>query len=235
MRLNERDKRNFIITGCIFAAFLLFTILVKTVHVAAIGPQGSEVGFAGINGFFMNHLPYRKFFYKLAEVLGLLVLLVVAAFGVVGVLQLLKGKSLWAVDTRILLLGVFYVIVFILYILFDKIAVNYRPVIIDAAEGLEPSYPSSHTMLACCVMSTAWLLLPYYLPAFVPNEKYLKYARIACLVIMALVVLTRFLSGVHWFTDIIGGILLSAALVMLYYSFYIMSEGAAGQRGKHEK
>ena len=39
---------------------------------------------------------------------------------------------------------------------------------------------------------------------------------IAGTILVALMILSRLFSGVHWFTDIVGGVILSTALVLLY-------------------
>ena len=82
--LNDPKLRKFYISGALFALFVLFTILVKTVDVQAIGPQGSKVGLAALNKLFMRK-SLGGFWYKLAEVFGIISLLTVAVFACIGV------------------------------------------------------------------------------------------------------------------------------------------------------
>lgn len=207
-------QKNFIVTGVLFALFVLFTILVMNVDVQAIGPKNSEVGFASLNQYMHEWTGTSDFWYDISKYAGFLPVLTALCFVALGAKQLVQGKSLFKVDIVVILMGFYYVLVGIVYVLFEKIVINYRPVIRDAEEGLEASYPSSHTILAVCIMSAAIL---YALRRIHDNR--IRNAVIAVsAVIMAIVVIGRFLSGVHWFTDIIGGLVLSAALVMLYYS-----------------
>ena len=196
-------------TALLLLAFFLFTMAVINVDVQPIGPKGSQVGFADINGAVHNAFPYSELFYKLTTYLGYLSLLVVLGYGALGVLQLIKRRSLKKVDSQLLALGVFFVLMLICYVAFEKLPVNYRPVILD--EGLEASYPSSHTMLALCVFGA--MMVPY--PQLIPQDK-LSYVRVAAGALMVISVVGRLLSGVHWLTDIVGAMLLSAALLSFY-------------------
>ena len=190
---------------------ILYILLIKFVDVKAIGPENTEVGFSTINGFFHNILPYNELFYKVSKYLGYLSFLLILFYAAIGAYQLIKYKKIEKVDKKIIMLGFFYIIVLITYFFFEKVKINYRPVILD--EGLEASFPSSHTMLAICVCLSAIIM-----------NKYIKFKKkprlllnICLYVLMALIVLSRFLSGVHWFTDIIGGILISLFLVYIFY------------------
>ncbi len=208
------------------AAFILFTLLIKFVDVRQIGPKATSVGFGLINGFFHNLLGFKERMYTVSKLLGYLALLPVAFFAYIGAVQLMQRKDLMKVDRDILILGGFYIVVFILYILFDHIPINYRPVLLDGE--IEPSYPSSHTLLAICVMMTTYMELQWRLK----QSSLKKGLMIGCLVLMVLVVLTRFISGVHWFTDIIGSILLSMSLVS---AFEIMTRNTRIRRPRRKK
>ena len=127
-------------------------------------------------------------------------------------MQWCRRKSLFRVDRSILALGVFYIVLLAAYVFFEAFPVNYRPVLIDGR--LEASYPSSTTLLTLCAMTTAAM-------QFNSRIKNRRFSRCLLLIMSAftcLMVLARLISGVHWFSDIIGGILLGTALIMLYAS-----------------
>lgn len=191
-------------------AFLVLFLLVLKIDVRPIGPENSEVGFAFLNGPVHDLLEFKKIPYTISKLSGALTLLAAAGFAVLGVLQLVQRRSLFEVDRDILLLGAFYVLLFILYVFFDKVAINYRPVILD--EGLEPSFPSSHSLLALVICGTGMMQADRRLK----GSPYKGIAIDVLGILMIVTVLCRLLSGVHWFTDILAGVLLGASLVCFY-------------------
>ena len=191
-------------------AFIVFTLIIKCIDVQMIGPMDSEVGLGTINNAVHKFLNYNDTFYKISEVLGYLSFLLVGFYAVVGLIQLIKRKSLFKVDKEILILGGFYVVVLLVYILFDKVAINYRPVLEKGA--LEASYPSSHTILSLCVCISSLMVSP----KLIKDKGTLRLLNLCTTLLMVGIVVTRLLSGVHWFTDIVGGILISLALCSLF-------------------
>ena len=208
--MKKENQRNFCIATCMLLAFLLWTAAIQFVDVQAIGPQGSSVGFATINQFVHNLTGVHMSLYTITDWLGLVPLVFVIGFALLGLIQWIKRKHLLKVDYSILVLGGFYIVVMAVYVLFEMLVVNYRPVLIDGV--LEASYPSSTTMLVMCVMPTA--VVQFH--ARIKNKVLKRCVTYAITAFTAFMVIGRLISGVHWFTDIIGGALLSAGLVRMY-------------------
>ena len=197
----------------IFASlFVVFSLWIRLFDVQALGPLGSSIGFAGLNVAVHEFFGMHIFWYKLTQAFGLLAIAVAAAFAVLGLVQLIQRKNLLKVDRKLLMLGIIYILVILLYVLFEKVPFNYRPVVLDPAEGLEPSYPSTHTMLILTIFGTAIGVLGDY----IKNEKVALLLKIVCLVIMAVTIIGRLVCGVHWFTDIVGGVIISLFFINLF-------------------
>ena len=192
------------------AAFVLWTFLVVSVDVRPIGPEGSSVGFAALNGSVHEAIGVHWSLYTITDWLGLVPIGVAFGFAVLGLVQLLQRKSLRKEDRSLPVLGGFYIVVMAMYLLFETVTVNRRPVLIDGI--LETSYPSSTTLLALCVLPTAMMQLKSRIRK--PPVRIAVLSLLAALTVF--MVIGRLLSGVHWLTDIIGGLLLSAGLVSLY-------------------
>ncbi|MBP5603238.1 MAG: phosphatase PAP2 family protein [Treponema sp.] len=197
----------------IFASlFVVFSLWIRLFDVQPVGPEGSKIGFASLNVAVHEFFGMHLFWYKLTQLLGVLAIAVAAVFAVVGLVQLIQRKSLLKVDKKILMLGVIYFLVIMLYVLFEKVPFNYRPVVLDPAEGLEPSYPSTHTMIILTIFGTAVGILSDY----IKNTKLVLLLKIAALVIMAVTIIGRLICGVHWFTDIAGGVIISLFFINLF-------------------
>ena len=194
-------------------AFVLWTLLLCLVDVRAIGPKGSSVGFSALNGFIHEKIGVNMYLYDITDWLGLVPIGVAFGFAIFGLIQLIKRKSLLRVDRSILALGVFYIIVVAVYLFFEIVVINYRPVLIEGC--LEASYPSSTTMLVTCVMPSAAMQAKER----IKNKALRQGIIIAIIAFTAFMVFGRLLSGVHWITDIIGGALFSLGVVMAYKSF----------------
>lgn len=210
--MKKENRKNLTIAAGLLGAFAAWTMLIRVLDVQPIGPQGSSVGFAEINRFVHRCTGVHMGLYRLTDWLSIVPLCFVAGFGCLGLAQWIRRRQLRNVDRNLLVLGGFYVLVLAVYGFFEWIEINYRPVLIDGV--LEASYPSSTTMLVLCVMPTAMLQLK----ARIQNRTLRRCMQCLLSVFTLFMVIGRLLSGVHWVTDILGGILLSAGLVMLYHT-----------------
>ncbi|MCR4721886.1 MAG: phosphatase PAP2 family protein [Lachnospiraceae bacterium] len=203
----------------LMAAAVLFTVLVAAVDVKPIGPLDSSVGLAGLNSAFADAFGVNKVLYGISEFGGYIAILVAVGFAVIGVIELIGRKSLFKVDFCLVSMGMLYVVVGILYVVFDKFAINFRPVL-EADGTLESSFPSSHTLLAVCIFIPG-----IFAVGRIVKEKTIAFIITLCMSFFAvLVVISRLFSGVHWLSDMIGGGLFGAALVCVYLGANLMYE-----------
>ena len=206
----RKTKRIVSVGILLLAAFAVWTFLIQTVDVQQIGPRQSAVGFATVNGWFHRLTNVHWMLYTLTDWLGLVPIVVCLLFACVGLAQLVQRRSLLKVDLDILLLGVYYVLVIFAYLLFEMVPLNYRPVLIEGI--LEASYPSSTTLLVLSVMPT----LHFQAERRLKNSALRRCIRVLTVLFSVFMVVGRLLSGVHWLTDIVGAILLSGGLFLLY-------------------
>lgn len=206
----KHSRSRILIGMCLLFAFAVWTVLVCRVNVRPIGPDGSSVGFADFNRAVHTLTGVHLFWYTLTDLLSVIPLLVCVGFGALGLWQWIRRKRITKVDPDVLALGVLYLVTIAVFVGFERFPVNYRPVLLDGI--LEASYPSSTTMLVMCVMPTA----------AIQCHRRIRHTTLHRIVVWFTILFTigmvaaRILSGVHWVTDILGGVLFSAGLVTLY-------------------
>lgn len=210
--MEKKIKVQFTLGISLFVLFIIFTASLTFVNVQPIGPQGSCVAYAGINKAVHDFFEVNMMLYSITDWAGVVAIFVVLFFAVLGLVQWIKRKSILKVDSSILLLGMFYILVFSAYVFFEYLVINRRPVLINGV--LEASYPSSTTLLALCVIITAMMQFS----RLIKRNALKKAVNILCALFATFMVIGRLVSGVHWFTDIIGSGIFSTAVILLYCS-----------------
>ena len=208
--MKTKFKRNVMLGTIFIFVFAIWTMLIQIIDVQAVGINNTNVGFATFNTWLHSLMGVNMTLYTITDWLGLVPIFIGMCFGFSGLLQLIKRKSLLKVDFDIRILGVYYVIVILCYLIFEMIPINYRPVFINGFA--EASYPSSTTLLVLGVMPT----LIFQADRRIKSDKIKKIICVITSLFSIFMVIGRLISGVHWFTDIIGSILLSTGLFFCY-------------------
>ncbi len=207
-------KKSYYICGSVFAVLsVIFAVLVKTVDVGVWEKTGEKMGLLTVNAAFHKLTGTSDFWYELTNKMGIASIVFGLLFMFYGGIVLLKRRSFRKVDRYIYALGFLYVILGGIYVVFEKVIINYRPIILEGDTRAEASFPSSHTLLITTIIITAAITVSRLLK----GKKALQitvWAVASCFT--ALGITGRLLSGYHWLTDIIASLLISAALVFFY-------------------
>ena len=213
----EKNGKRILVTGSmLIIGFVIWTVLIQTVDVQPIGQRGTKVGFATFNSWFHNLTDVHMKIYNITDWMGLIPIFVCMIFGGIGCTQLVKRRSLFKVDYDIIFLGIYYMVVIFGYLIFEMIPINYRPILIKGI--MEASYPSSTTLLVLSVMPT----LVFQVNRRVKNVAMKKIVCMLTIIFSVFMVIGRLVSGVHWFTDIVGSVMLSAGLFYIYKSVVVL-------------
>ena len=213
----KENKKRHLFSGIIYiAAFIIWTILILNIDVQPVGQNGTNIGFSTFNHCFHHLTGVHMTIYVITDWLGLVPVFICFLFGGLGLFQWIKRKNLFQVDHDIILLGIYYDIVILGYLIFEIIPINYRPILIDGF--LEASYPSSTTLLVLSVMPT----LVFQSERRLKNAAAKKSIRILAILFSVFMVMGRLYAGVHWFSDIVGAVLLSTGLFEIYKTVVLL-------------
>lgn len=214
--MKKNGKKLLISGGVLLVGFAIWTWLIQRVDVQPAGQGETDIGFATFNGWFHSVTGVHLSIYTITDWAGLVPIFVCIVFGGIGLYQLIKRRSLFKVDRDLIFLGGYYVVVIFGYLIFEMIPINYRPILIEGI--LEASYPSSTTLLVLSVMPT----LIFQVNRRVTSLTVKRIIGVLTIAFSAFMVIGRLIAGVHWFTDIVGAVILSAGLFCLYKASVLM-------------
>ena len=220
--MRDDTKRGLFIFIFLYTICLVLALKVKDVE--AIGPKNTEVGLAFLNEWFRNLFHYGeegyfKFWYVFTQILGYVSYAVCAFWSVLYWREVIKTKG-WngvGVDKNLMATWWLYLLTMIICLVFSRVAINYRPLVMPGKTKLAVSFPSIHVIL----FIIAWGSTIFHVAdIFSERKKLVIVLHSICTFFMVLGIIGRMISGVNWFTDILGGIGFGLTLLLIYSFFF---------------
>ncbi len=198
----KKSTKYYIYSGVFLGLFVVLLMLLLFVDRKPVGFNNTDLGLSTLNKTFLDFVGSSHFAKVVSDVLGY----VSIAFGLVFVglflYKWIKNKSLKKVEIGLFNLMVYYAVLALIYVVFLFVCINTRPT------SLEASFPSSHTILILAILSTGAI----YLQFLTNNKKVVNGLGFFLIFLMVVGVVCRLLSGVHYFTDILGSVFLGGAM-----------------------
>ena len=205
---NKKTTKPFVF----LAITVIYTLLITFVDRQPVGLEGTSVGFSCFNTKVRDAVGFNPAWDKITDVLMCISFLVAAYFALRGLISLIKEKSFLKIDKELYILAGVYVLIGIIYVVFEKIPINYRPFLSPGETEIETSFPSTHVLIVTTILGTGIIKLK----KIIADKKIINVITVFSVIVILLTVIGRLLSGVHWFTDIIGGVLMSCTLIAAY-------------------
>ena len=209
-KLTNEDIKHIIFTSLMIILAVAFTIAVDKIDTTLV--WGKEIGFSNLNIAVHRLLQTSETLDLISDITMIFSALLLGGFVFMGTYQIISGKGIKAVDKEILISGAVFVLTALTYLIFEKVVINFRPVLEDGF--LEASYPSTHVLLSTVIN----ILAIDYIVNKIKNRKIMLPVVIFVVVITVVGFGARVLSGMHWATDIVGALLFAGALIMIYYT-----------------
>lgn len=216
--MRAKLKKSIIILGIIALINIFFLFLLKVVDVNKTGLYETTIGLSKINIGIRDLVSTSKAFDIISTIIMVIAFIIAIAEVALAVYELIKRKNIEKIDSELWALAVTYALLAFIFVFFNyALIINVRPI----SEGgkLESSYPSTHVLVSLTIFLTAFPTSAYLLQNKDKKYKYITYGILTFLSVM--IVITRMLSGKHWFTDIVGAVLLSGFLCWLDVTFII--------------
>ena len=129
-RLQRRARALLALSAALLILFAALIVAIKTVDVQNVGPNGSQIGLATLNLRVHQRTGLQMGWYDITDKLGKICILIAPCFALLGLYQLIRRRSLKRVDADLWALAGLYVALGAAYVLFEKVIINYRPVIL---------------------------------------------------------------------------------------------------------
>lgn len=196
--MKKKDKKNIIIVGCLLFLFILLSIFVMSGLTKSV--DNNVYNF--IIGFRCDLLDnYFK---------------VITRFGNASIVIIVLGICIFLMRNKYALYLSFCSSSSVIFnTIFKYVFRRERPNILRLIVQNGYSYPSGHSMITMCCYG----YLFYYVLRFIKN----KYLKVLLLIILSVLIISipisRIYVGVHYFTDVLGGLLLGGCILFIIIKY----------------